>query len=292
MNNRRIFYALVLIAILALPHASNARWMNPQTGRFWTMDSYEGNPEDTPSLHKYVYAHADPVNLTDASGFAVEYDAGKGGKVHSLFSIWCTRQGLLSTPNGTLHQYLPTLFPKGSAGATLKPDCIDAQQQVYYELKPVTHSRSATLQIQDNTQMTSYDQALQPRSFFRGDQHEFVDDKQLLGLIEHQGKHYAVFMYPSEDEMRPTRLNGRGFIYYSLLQINGRRNVFRSIVEDIGPHLWLVPLAASRMSTTTTAGLTAVHAARALALPTGAAAAAGLETRAALQVQISSMSGQ
>jgi len=45
-----------------------ARHMNPQTGRFWTMDSYEGNSFDPISLHKYLYCHADPVNGIDPSG--------------------------------------------------------------------------------------------------------------------------------------------------------------------------------------------------------------------------------
>jgi RHS repeat-associated protein len=45
-----------------------ARYMNPYTGRFRTQDSYEGNIFKSLSLHKYVYAHDDPVNLSDPSG--------------------------------------------------------------------------------------------------------------------------------------------------------------------------------------------------------------------------------
>ena len=45
-----------------------ARQMNPATGRFWSMDSYEGIPFDPPSLHKYLYANADPVNNIDPTG--------------------------------------------------------------------------------------------------------------------------------------------------------------------------------------------------------------------------------
>jgi RHS repeat-associated protein len=45
-----------------------ARYMNPGTGRFWTMDAYEGSSEDPLSLHKYLYCHADPVNGIDPSG--------------------------------------------------------------------------------------------------------------------------------------------------------------------------------------------------------------------------------
>jgi len=48
-----------------------ARYLNTGTGRFWTRDSWEGNQSDPLSLHKYMYCHADPVNLIDPSGFLV-----------------------------------------------------------------------------------------------------------------------------------------------------------------------------------------------------------------------------
>ena len=40
------------------------------TGRAasWTMDTFEGNPFDPPSLHKYLYVAGDPVNRIDPSG--------------------------------------------------------------------------------------------------------------------------------------------------------------------------------------------------------------------------------
>ena len=45
-----------------------ARYLNPAMGRFWSMDSFEGNTSDPLSLHKYLYCHADPVNGIDPSG--------------------------------------------------------------------------------------------------------------------------------------------------------------------------------------------------------------------------------
>jgi hypothetical protein len=43
-------------------------YLNPHTGRFWTMDTYAGNSEDPLSLHKYLYCQNNPVNFVDPSG--------------------------------------------------------------------------------------------------------------------------------------------------------------------------------------------------------------------------------
>ncbi len=45
-----------------------ARFYDPRTGRFATMDTFAGLSLDPPSLHKYLYSHADPVNHLDPSG--------------------------------------------------------------------------------------------------------------------------------------------------------------------------------------------------------------------------------
>jgi len=50
-----------------------ARYYKPDSGRFWTMDTYEGNSEDPLSLHKYLYCQNDPVMGTDPSGHAVYF---------------------------------------------------------------------------------------------------------------------------------------------------------------------------------------------------------------------------
>jgi len=45
-----------------------ARYMNPASGRFISMDSYGGSYTDPASLHKYSYANGNPANLIDPSG--------------------------------------------------------------------------------------------------------------------------------------------------------------------------------------------------------------------------------
>jgi hypothetical protein len=44
---------------------SRARYFDPQTGRFWTMEAEEGQGEDPLSLHKYLYCYDNPVNVTN-----------------------------------------------------------------------------------------------------------------------------------------------------------------------------------------------------------------------------------
>ena len=46
--------------------------MNPSTGTFISMDSYQGSIYDPVTLHKYLYANANPVMYTDPSGYLAD----------------------------------------------------------------------------------------------------------------------------------------------------------------------------------------------------------------------------
>ncbi len=45
-----------------------ARYLSQSTGRFWTMDTVEGESESPISLHKYTYLGNEPVVRLDPSG--------------------------------------------------------------------------------------------------------------------------------------------------------------------------------------------------------------------------------
>jgi RHS repeat-associated protein len=69
--------------------SARARYLNPNTGRFWTADSFVGQQEEPLSLHKYLYCHSDPVNFSDASG---QWEGGIVGTVNTI-----TLQGYVRT---------------------------------------------------------------------------------------------------------------------------------------------------------------------------------------------------
>jgi hypothetical protein len=62
-----------------MPGATQARYLNVNTGRFQTMDTYEGNNEEPLSLHKYLYAADNPVDNVDPSGNDIVGDFALGG---------------------------------------------------------------------------------------------------------------------------------------------------------------------------------------------------------------------
>ena len=51
---------------------NRARYLNTSTGRFWSMDAFDGDDESPLSLHKYLYVGAEPVDERDPSGHGFE----------------------------------------------------------------------------------------------------------------------------------------------------------------------------------------------------------------------------
>lgn len=67
-----------------------ARYMNPSVGTFISMDSYDGSIDDPVSLHKYLYANANPVSNSDPSGYntlaETETSMGIIGQLNGIIS--------------------------------------------------------------------------------------------------------------------------------------------------------------------------------------------------------------
>ena len=64
-----------------------ARFMNPDSGRFWNMDTYEGSASDPVTLHKYLYASSNPVMFVDPSGQITLYELGVTALIGATVSV-------------------------------------------------------------------------------------------------------------------------------------------------------------------------------------------------------------
>ena len=53
---------------------ANARYYDPRVGRFLTQDPAKGSPMQPPSLHRYLYAYANPATYTDSTGRQVDIE--------------------------------------------------------------------------------------------------------------------------------------------------------------------------------------------------------------------------
>ncbi len=64
-----------------------ARYMDTSTGRFISQDTYQGDINDPISLHKYLYANANPVTYTDPSGYYSLEDVEVGTAGETILNV-------------------------------------------------------------------------------------------------------------------------------------------------------------------------------------------------------------
>jgi RHS repeat-associated protein len=111
---------------------NRARYLNTSTGRFWSMDVYEGYGEDPLSLHKYLYAEADPVDSIDPTGRSLS-NLVYGQIVHDEIGIDFVKGDPKDRFSDTaISIILGVPVPLGS----LRPDLTDRATQQVYEIKP------------------------------------------------------------------------------------------------------------------------------------------------------------
>ena len=100
-----------------------ARYMNPTTGSFTTMDSYQGNLYDPISLHKYAYANANPVSYTDPSGYSPLPTLAIGMSISQIISAsmpFIKVSTLIGAASGALIGGIDTFLGGGDFGDILK----------------------------------------------------------------------------------------------------------------------------------------------------------------------------
>ena len=78
-----------------------ARYYKPGTGRFWTLDGEEGEPEEPKSLNGYSFCEGDPIDHADPSGNDIGDVLGFIGGFSSLQSAF-TIKGAWTIKSGTI----------------------------------------------------------------------------------------------------------------------------------------------------------------------------------------------
>jgi RHS repeat-associated protein len=109
---------------------NRARYLNTTTDRFWSMDTQEPTPLDPMSLHRYLYADANPVDNVDPTGL---YTQQFGYDVEAV--VEPAYQSDYPTSNVSLGGWA-----KLPGAWRLKPDILDFTRNIWMEIKPLSIS--------------------------------------------------------------------------------------------------------------------------------------------------------
>jgi RHS repeat-associated protein len=129
-----------------------ARYYRPDVGRFISFDSYAGRKGDPQSLHKYLYAHANPVMGIDPSGYIIFTFIGSnfeyGQIVHDDIGIHFLSTGINRFYDDTVNRILRIT----SIFGTPRPDLVQKPLAagglgLVFEIKPTGSSLAGRLQL-------------------------------------------------------------------------------------------------------------------------------------------------
>ena len=116
---------------------NRARYLNTTTGRFWSMDTDEGDDEAPLSLHKYLYAQADPADGLDPSGYSLA-SILYGQQVHDDIGAAFLRWTQGPPPHGLYDATIKQILGRSVPGfSRFRPDLVDTATGEVYEIKPI-----------------------------------------------------------------------------------------------------------------------------------------------------------
>lgn len=81
-----------------------ARYMNPETGRMHSMDTWQGDTMDPITLHKYLYANVNPASFIDPTG---NISVGS-----LMLALWNSMKSIGRKATTAIRNYFSKLFPK------------------------------------------------------------------------------------------------------------------------------------------------------------------------------------
>jgi RHS repeat-associated protein len=135
---------------------NRARYYDQRQGRFWTMDTYEGDPESPASLHLYAYVGESPIDRIDPSGnrwLNWLRRARLGTEVHNrLYADFQSKVagGLANRSIKTILGLTLSQAFSANAGLYLRPDLADRTPRNYgglvglvYEIKRDSNAQRA-----------------------------------------------------------------------------------------------------------------------------------------------------
>jgi RHS repeat-associated protein len=104
---------------------NRARYYDQRIGRFWTMDTYEGDIYESLSLHKYLYVNANPVDNVDQCGMCLPSTTDYGNQVQNLiFLDFIEQTGAGNLTDTSVSKAIGTVVPNWMGGDR-RPDLID-----------------------------------------------------------------------------------------------------------------------------------------------------------------------
>jgi RHS repeat-associated protein len=131
-----LLYAGEMFDTASQMYYNRARWYDTLTGRFNRIDPFAGNNQDPQSLHKYLYAHCNPIMSIDPSGLYNLLFARIGQIVHRELATMYRNEhpGHYVEAN---YYAIPGTIP------ALKPDIIDYTFKQIAEIKPLNARKIA-----------------------------------------------------------------------------------------------------------------------------------------------------
>jgi len=112
---------------------NRARYLNVSTGRFWSMDTFEGRDKSPLSLHKYLYASGDSVNRADPTG---QFDLLDATLVVGLSFTLSSISGCTAGPRiVTVGVTFSNTWDIGSSGALSQPEIAIVKDTAFQVLR-------------------------------------------------------------------------------------------------------------------------------------------------------------